>query len=106
MFIDCPLRLYSDHPCCVSENGYFYIVNRLNKLIKVNSFQVAPAELEALLLQQPHISDVEVMGITWSSSVTVLGVDDERSGEFSPAFVVRSSDELSEQQVGILLRDK
>lgn len=68
--------------------GYFYIVDRLKELIKVKGFQVAPAELEALLLQHPHINDV-----------AVIGVDDERSGELPRAFVVRSSDDLTEQQV-------
>ena len=42
--------------------GYFYIVDRLKELIKVKGFQVAPAELEALLLQHPHINDVAVIG--------------------------------------------
>ncbi|XP_065902859.1 probable 4-coumarate--CoA ligase 3 isoform X2 [Dysidea avara] len=70
------------------ENGHFYITDRLKELIKVKGLQVAPAELEALLLQHPHISDV-----------AVIGVDDERSGELPRAFVVRSSDELSEQEV-------
>ena len=42
-----------------------YIVDRLNELIKVKDFQPRPpAELEALLLQQPHISDEAIMGIT------------------------------------------
>ena len=44
------------------ENGHFYITDRLKELIKVKGFQVAPAELEALLLQHPHISDVAVIG--------------------------------------------
>ena len=33
------------------------------------------------------------------SSLTTQGVDDERSGELPRAFVVRSSDDLTEQQV-------
>ena len=45
-----------------NEEGYFYIVDRLKELIKVKGLQVAPAELEALLLQHPHISDVAVVG--------------------------------------------
>ena len=34
----------------VDEDGYYYIVDRLKELIKVKGFQVAPAELEGLLL--------------------------------------------------------
>ena len=44
------------------KDGYFYITDRLKELIKVKGFQVAPAELEALLLQHPHISDAAVIG--------------------------------------------
>ena len=44
------------------ENGYFYISDRLKELIKVKRFQVASAELEAVLLQHPHISDMAVIG--------------------------------------------
>ena len=32
-------------------------------------------------------------------TLTIQGVDDERSGELPRAFVVRSSDDLTEQQV-------
>ena len=45
-----------------NEEGYFYIVDRLKELIKVKGLQVAPAELEALLLQHPHIADAAVIG--------------------------------------------
>ena len=34
-----------------------------------------------------------------TSLLTTQGVDDERSGELPQAFVVRSSDDLTEQQV-------
>ena len=44
------------------ENGFFYVTDRLKELIKVKGLQVAPAELEALLLQHPLISDVAVIG--------------------------------------------
>jgi len=44
------------------EDGFVYITDRLKELIKVKGFQVAPAELEAVLLQHPHISDVAVIG--------------------------------------------
>ena len=44
------------------QDGYFYVTDRLKELIKVKGFQVAPAELEALLLQHSHISDAAVIG--------------------------------------------
>jgi acyl-CoA synthetase (AMP-forming)/AMP-acid ligase II len=60
-----------------SEDGYFktgdiahldpagnlYIVDRMKELIKYRGYQVAPAELEAVLLQNPKVSDVAVLGM-------------------------------------------
>ena len=38
------------------DEGYFYIVDRVKELIKYKGFQVAPAELEALLVTHPASS--------------------------------------------------
>lgn len=48
----------------VSEQGQFVIVDRIKELIKVKGHQVAPAELEALLLEHPAIADVAVVGMS------------------------------------------
>ena len=61
----------------VDEDGYLEIVDRLKELIKVNGFQVAPAELEALLLKHPSIADA-----------AVIPVQDEVAGEVPKAVVV------------------
>ena len=45
----------------VDEDGYFYIVDRVKELIKYKGFQVAPAELEALLLTHPCVADAAVV---------------------------------------------
>lgn len=58
--------------------GYFYIVDRLKELIKYKGFQVAPAELEALLLAHPAVADA-----------AVIPSPDEEAGEVPKAFVVR-----------------
>jgi acyl-CoA synthetase (AMP-forming)/AMP-acid ligase II len=47
--------------------GVFHIVDRLKELIKVKGNQVAPAELEAVLLERPDITDVAVVGVTIQS---------------------------------------
>lgn len=46
------------------ESGFVYIVDRKKELIKVKGNQVAPAELEALLLDHPAVQDAAVVGVT------------------------------------------
>lgn len=60
--------------------GFLHITDRLKELIKVKGFQVAPADLEALLLTHPAVADVAVIGRT-----------DERAGERPVAYVVGES---------------
>ncbi|XP_063539128.1 uncharacterized protein LOC134748305 isoform X2 [Cydia strobilella] len=60
------------------NEGAFYFVDRLKELIKYNGFQVAPAELEALLLQHPGVAEAGV-----------VGAPHESAGELPTAFVVR-----------------
>ncbi|KAF2122802.1 4-coumarate-CoA ligase-like protein [Lophiotrema nucula] len=47
----------------VDKENNFFIVDRKKELIKVKGFQVAPAELEALLLDHPDVQDVAVIGV-------------------------------------------
>jgi acyl-CoA synthetase (AMP-forming)/AMP-acid ligase II len=61
----------------VDDDGYLEIVDRLKELIKVKGFQVAPAELEALLLKHPNIADA-----------AVIPVKDDECGEVPKAVVV------------------
>lgn len=61
----------------VDEDEHWYITDRLKELIKYKGFQVAPAELEALLLTSPDIADA-----------AVIGVPDEEAGEIPKAYVV------------------
>ncbi|MFJ4539233.1 4-coumarate--CoA ligase family protein [Streptomyces tibetensis] len=46
----------------VDEDGWLFVVDRVKELIKYKGFQVAPAELEALLLTHPDIADAAVIG--------------------------------------------
>ena len=47
-----------------NSKGYYYIVDRKKELIKVNALQVAPAELEAVLLENDAVADAACVGIT------------------------------------------
>jgi 4-coumarate--CoA ligase len=60
------------------EDGFFYIVDRIKELIKYKGFQVAPAELETILLTHPDIKDAAVVGLS-----------DEIAGELPFAFIVK-----------------
>ncbi len=46
-----------------NKDGAVYVVDRKKEMIKVDGFQVAPAELEAILLEHGHIADAAVVGI-------------------------------------------
>jgi acyl-CoA synthetase (AMP-forming)/AMP-acid ligase II len=82
--------LHTGDVAIVDENGCYTVVDRVKELIKYKGYQVAPAELEAVLLGHPEIVDA-----------AVIGVPDTESGEELPkAFVVRAPGaELSEQAV-------
>ena len=45
----------------LDEDGYLYVIDRLKELIKYKGLQVAPAELEAILLAHPAIADAAVI---------------------------------------------
>jgi acyl-CoA synthetase (AMP-forming)/AMP-acid ligase II len=59
------------------DDGFLYLSDRLKDLIKVKGFQVAPAELEALLRAHPAVADAAVVGRL-----------DAEAGERPVAFVV------------------
>ncbi|KAL2854126.1 hypothetical protein BJX68DRAFT_39702 [Aspergillus pseudodeflectus] len=47
----------------VDTDGKFHVVDRKKELIKVKGNQVAPAELEAILLEHPAVADAAVIGV-------------------------------------------
>jgi acyl-CoA synthetase (AMP-forming)/AMP-acid ligase II len=63
----------------VDDDGVFWIVDRLKELIKYKGYQVAPAELESVLLTHPDVLDA-----------AVVGVPHAEGGEAPKAFVVTS----------------
>jgi acyl-CoA synthetase (AMP-forming)/AMP-acid ligase II len=68
----------------VDDEEWFYIVDRTKELIKYKGLQVAPAELEALLLTHPAVLDV-----------AVIRKDDEEAGEVPLAYVVLKPDDAA-----------
>src|SRR5918998_4428009 len=60
----------------LEPEGWVHLTDRSKEMIKVNGFQVAPAELEAVLHGHPAVVDC-----------AVFGVADERAGEVPVAAV-------------------
>ena len=69
------------------QDGHFFIVDRAKELIKYKGFQVAPAELEAILLTHPAIADA-----------AVIPCPDEEAGEVPKAYLVLK-DEVSAEAI-------
>jgi len=59
--VDADGWLHSGDLCYLDEDGYLYVVDRLKELIKYKGYQVAPAELEHLLLTHPAVADAAVV---------------------------------------------
>jgi acyl-CoA synthetase (AMP-forming)/AMP-acid ligase II len=80
--------LHSGDLAVVDQDGWFTIVDRVKELIKYKGFQVAPAELEAILITHPQVADC-----------AVIGHPDENAGELPKAFVVPASEALDSEAV-------
>ncbi|HWU28055.1 MAG TPA: 4-coumarate--CoA ligase family protein, partial [Microbacterium sp.] len=72
--------LHTGDIATVTADGIFRIVDRLKELIKYKGYQVAPAVLEAVLLEHPQIADA-----------AVIGANDADGQEVPKAYVVRQA---------------
>ncbi|KUO10919.1 4-coumarate--CoA ligase family protein [Streptomyces sp. DSM 15324] len=81
----------------VDEDGWLFVIDRVKELIKYKGFQVAPAELEALLLTHPAVADA-----------AVIGVYNDEGTEVPHAFVVRrpTSPDLSEGEIAMYVAER
>ncbi|MFJ2966401.1 4-coumarate--CoA ligase family protein [Streptomyces collinus] len=78
-------------------DGWLFVVDRVKELIKYKGFQVAPAELEALLLTHPGIADA-----------AVIGRYDDNGNEAPHAYVVRqpSAADLTEAEIMMYVAER
>jgi acyl-CoA synthetase (AMP-forming)/AMP-acid ligase II len=65
----------------IDGEGYVYVVDRVKELIKYKGMQVAPSELEGVLLAHPAVADA-----------AVIPSPDEEAGEIPKAFIVLKAD--------------
>ncbi|XP_060074047.1 uncharacterized protein LOC132553785 [Ylistrum balloti] len=78
------------------NEGYFIVSDRMKELIKYKGYQVAPAELEALICTHPKVEDVAVIGVE----------TDEGQGEVPRAFVVpKTNCQLKEDEVSQFVQE-
>ncbi|WP_329790347.1 AMP-binding protein [Lentzea sp. DG1S-22] len=68
------------------RDGRFHVVDRVKEMIKYKGYQVAPAELEAVLRRHPAVRDA-----------AVVGAPDRVNGEVPKAFVVTQGDVTAEE---------
>jgi acyl-CoA synthetase (AMP-forming)/AMP-acid ligase II len=95
--VDAEGWLHTGDVAIVDASGRYTVVDRVKELIKYKGYQVAPAELEAVLIGHSEIADA-----------AVIGVPDKESGEELPkAFCVRApGSEISEEAVMQYMAEK
>ncbi|MBS3997489.1 MAG: long-chain fatty acid--CoA ligase [Hydrogenophaga sp.] len=75
----------------VDEDGYFFMTDRLKRMINASGFKVWPAEVEALMYHHPAIHEV-----------CIIGAQDAKRGETVKAVVVLKPEQrgqVSEQDI-------
>ena len=70
--------LYTGDIAWMDDEGYVFILDRKKEMIKYRGYQIAPAELEAVLMEHPAVKDC-----------AVVGIPEENLGEIPKAFIVK-----------------
>jgi long-chain acyl-CoA synthetase len=83
--------LYTGDIGWCDEQGYITLTDRKKELIKYKGFSVAPAQVEALLLEHPAVADV-----------AVIGRPDAGAGEIPIAYVVLRSEHTHQDKAELL----
>ena len=79
----------------ISEEGFFYIVDRKKDMILVSGFNVYPNEVEQVIAEHPKVLEC-----------AVVGVPDGASGEAVKAFIVAKDKSLTAEEIKNHCRDK
>ncbi|CAK4638503.1 unnamed protein product [Aphanomyces euteiches] len=73
----------------IDDDGHIYVVDRLKELIKYKGYQVAPAELEDVILTHPKVLDV----------ACIRGYNEEREEVPKACVVVRPNETLTSEEL-------
>jgi acyl-CoA synthetase (AMP-forming)/AMP-acid ligase II len=87
--IDADGWLHTGDVATCDRDGWFRVTGRIKELIKYKGFQVAPAELEGILLTHPAVADA-----------AVVRSPDAVAGEVPKAFIVLRDDASADELVG------
>lgn len=70
--------LYTGDIAWMDDEGYVFILDRKKEMIKYRGYQIAPAELEAIIMEHAAVKDC-----------AVVGIPEENLGEIPKAFIVK-----------------
>jgi long-chain acyl-CoA synthetase len=79
---------------CMTEDGYFKIVDRKKDMILVSGFNVYPNEIEDVVALHPKVLEV-----------AAIGVADEKSGEAVSLYVVKKDPSLTKEDIVELCKE-
>ncbi len=80
--------LHTGDIACMTEAGYFKIVDRKKDMILVSGFNVYPNEIEDVIAMHPKVLEV-----------AAIGAADEKSGEVVSVYIVKKDPTLTEEEV-------
>ncbi|EER37458.1 4-coumarate-CoA ligase [Histoplasma capsulatum var. duboisii H88] len=81
----------------IQRNGKFYIVDRKKELLKYKGQQIAPAEIEGVLISHPDIKDAAVCGVP---------SPEDPASDLPRAYVVADTTRVNEQTVKSFVKDR
>ncbi len=85
---------------CIDEEGYFYIQDRLKRMINAAGFKVWPTEVESVLYRHPAVLEACVIGLPDEERVetvkALIVLNPEQKGQITPEDIITwSKDNMS-----------
>lgn len=99
--IDSDNFLHTGDVGLIDDDGQMVIVDRVKELIKNKGFQIAPAELEAVLQAHPKVADAAVIGVAAGYSYG----GQQGDGQVPKAFVVKKDASVTEEEIKQFIKD-